>query len=258
MAKTKIEWTEETWNPTTGCTQISPGCDNCYAQSMAKRLYAIGNLGYKDNFEFSTMPERLNKPNLRIRSTMYLVNSMSDIFHHRMPDDFLNKIMDTIKLTPQHTYQLLTKRGNTMASYFLDRPIPKNVWLGVTVEDKEHGIPRIDSLRYTKASIKFLSIEPLLEDIGEIDLSNIDWVIVGGESGGAARQMKKEWVLNIKEQCEKQGVLFFFKQWGVFGEDGKKKGKKANGRLLDGREWNDRPSMIPKANITLTASQRPY
>lgn len=240
----KIEWTEETWNPTTGCTKVSAGCKNCYAEVMATRLQAMGTPGYENGFEFSMMSERLEQPFRRKKSTKYFVNSMSDLFHEKMPDEFLNKIMGIIDLTPQHIYQILTKREDAMFKYFENRQIPENIWLGVSVEDKKHGVPRIDKLRNINASIKFLSVEPLLEDIGKVDLAGIDWVIVGGESGAKARPMKKEWASNIKKQCEEQNVAFFFKQWGTWGGDGVRRNKKSNGRILEGKEWNEYPELI--------------
>lgn len=243
MKKSKIEWTEETWNPTTGCTKVSAGCKNCYAETMSFRLKAMGAPGYDNGFEFTLMPDRLEQPFRKKKPTKYFVNSMSDLFHEKMPKLFLDKIIGVIDLTPQHIYQILTKRENEMSEYFAKRSIPENIWLGVTVEDKKHGLKRIDQLRTINASIKFLSVEPLLEDLGEIDLSGIDWVIVGGESGRNARPMNKEWALNIKRQCDEQNVAFFFKQWGTWGVDGVKRSKKTNGRLLEGQEWNDYPLM---------------
>ncbi|MEN9301931.1 MAG: hypothetical protein RL264_360 [Bacteroidota bacterium] len=244
MKKSKIEWTEETWNPTTGCNKVSAGCKYCYAEVMANRLKAMGAPGYENGFEFSIMPERLEQPLKKKKSTKYFVNSMSDLFHEKMPIEFLNKIMGVIDLTPQHVYQILTKREDAMYSYFQNRKVPENIWLGVSVEDKKNGVPRIDKLRTIDATIKFLSVEPLLEDLGEIDLTGIHWVIVGGESGAKARPMKKEWALNIKRQCEEQNVAFFFKQWGTWGADGVKRSKKMNGRILEGKEWSSYPEQL--------------
>lgn len=244
MSKSKIEWTEETWNPTTGCTKVSAGCKNCYAETMAIRLKAMGTPGYENGFKFSMMPSRLEQPLNKKKPTKYFVNSMSDLFHEEMPDSYLDKVIDVINRTPRHIYQILTKREDRMHKYFLNREIPQNIWLGVTVEDKRHGVPRIDSLRNLNAKIKFLSVEPLLEDIGKINLEGIDWVIVGGESGSKARPMKEEWAINVKTQCEQQNVDFFFKQWGTWGEDGIRRSKKNNGRLLEGKEWNESPDII--------------
>ncbi len=244
--KHKIEWTEQTWNPTAGCTKISAGCKNCYAETMAIRLQAMGVKGYENGFEFSIVPERLYEPLKRKKPTIYFVNSMSDLFHHKMPKDYLNKIFEVIQKTPYHTYQILTKRADKMFEYFKNIEIPKNIWLGVTVENKKEGLPRIDYLRYLKASVLFLSIEPLLEDLGKIDLTNIDWVIVGGESGPKARPMEKEWVISIKEQCLENNIAFFFKQWGTWGADKVKRNKKTNGKELDGRIWHQYPKIIER------------
>lgn len=211
----KIEWTEQTWNPTAGCSKISAGCKNCYAETMAHRLKAMRVKGYENGFIFNTVPSRLNDPFKRKKPTVFFVNSMSDIFHEDMPLDYLNQIFEVIRKTPQHTYQILTKRASKMAEYFSTREIPKNIWLGVTVDNRKEGLPRIDYLRNIKATVLFLSVEPLLEDLGLFDLTNIDWVIVGGESGNKARPMDKEWVINIKNLCEIKDVAFFFKQWGT-------------------------------------------
>jgi len=242
--KHKIEWTERTWNPSAGCTKISSGCKNCYAETMAKRLQAIGMKGYENGFEFNTVPRRLNDPLKRKKPTVYFVNSMSDIFHPDMPEDYLNQIFNVIEQTPQHTYQILTKRADRMLQYLSVRAIPKNIWLGVTVENRKEGLPRIDQLRNLQASVLFLSIEPLLEDLGKMNLKDIDWVIVGGESGNRARPMEKEWVENIKLQCEAEGIPFFFKQWGTWSADKIKRSKKLNGKELDGIVRQQYPDII--------------
>ena len=249
MNKTKIEWTEETWNPATGCTKVSAGCKNCYAEVMANRLQAMRVSGYENGFEFSIMPERLEQPLRKKKPTKYFVNSMSDLFHEKMPVEFLDAIFDVINRTPQHIYQILTKREDRMSEYFAKKTIPSNVWLGVTVEDRKSGLHRIDKLRIQKATIKFLSIEPLLEDLGKINLKGIDWVIVGGESGPKARPMKPEWAINIKQQCKGQNAAFFFKQWGTWGDDGIRRSKKNNGRLLLGKEWNEYPKFELKTAV---------
>lgn len=243
MAQSKIEWTEQTWNPTTGCTKVSAGCKNCYAETMAKRLQAMGTPGYENGFEFSLMPYRLKQPLRKKKPTKYFINSMSDLFHEQMDFSYLDDIFDVILQTPWHTYQILTKREERMAEYFSNRKLPDNVWLGVTVEN-QMAIPRIDYLRDINVTIRFLSIEPLLEDVGNINLKNIHWVVVGGESGTVARPMKKEWVLNIKNQCKDQNTTFFFKQWGTWGADGVRRNKKINGRKLDGKIYNDYPKHI--------------
>lgn len=237
----KIEWTEQTWNPITGCTKVSPGCKHCYAETMAKRLQAMGAPGYENGFNLSILPERLSQPLQRRKPTMYFVNSMSDLFQDSVPVEFIDRVMDVIKATPWHTYQILTKRSSNMRNYFSTRAVPDNAWLGVSVEDKKYGKPRIPDLVAIKAKTRFLSIEPLLEDIGNLRLRGIHWVIVGGESGFAARPMKEEWAINIRNQCIDSGIDFFFKQWGAWGVDGKQRNKKANGRVLDGKIWD----MIP-------------
>lgn len=242
MAESKIEWTEQTWNPTTGCTKISPGCKHCYAEVMAARLQAMGASGYQSGFDLSIHAERLQYPMARKKPTVWFVNSMSDLFHEDIPDSFIDRVFETIRSTPQHTYQILTKRAERLPLYFSTRACPKNVWLGVSVEDQQYGVPRIDFLRKVAASVRFLSVEPLLEDIGELNLSEIHWVIVGGESGRHARPMRHEWVDAIRLQCEKQGAAFFFKQWGGWGADGVKRHKKSNGRLLHGRTWDELPA----------------
>ena len=238
----KIEWTEQTWNPVTGCTKISPGCKYCYAEVMAKRLQAMGAPGYENGFaQITLMYERLDQPLQRKKPTIYFVNSMSDMFHEDVPDDFIDLILDTIRATPQHAYQILTKRAQRMHTYFQTRIVPDNAWLGVSVEDKRYGVPRIAYLQAIKAKTRFLSIEPLLEDVGRISLNGIHWVIVGGESGTKARPMEEAWALKLRDQCLRSGIDFFFKQWGSWGQDGVKRAKSANGRELQGEIWD----MIP-------------
>lgn len=241
--QSKIEWTEQTWNPVTGCTKVSPGCKHCYAETMAYRLKAMGTAGYENGFKLSLMPERLTQPLQRKKPTMYFVNSMSDLFHEDIPFEYIDQVMQVIKQTPQHTYQILTKRAERMAEYYASRSISNNIWQGVTVEDRAYGVPRINELRKVSARIRFLSVEPLLEDIGKINLDGIHWVIVGGESGAKARPMEESWVLSIQEQCEQQDAAFFFKQWGTWGADGKKRNKHANGRALQGRMYSSYPSL---------------
>lgn len=244
MANSRIEWTEETWNPSKGCTKVSEGCKHCYAETMSRRLKAMGVESYSNDFEFAIVENRLNQPLLKRKPTKYFVNSMSDLFHEEMPREYLDKVFRVIEETPQHVYQILTKREERMFDYLQNKTLPNNVWLGVTVENIRSGVPRIEFLRKINASIKFLSIEPLLEDLGEIDLFGIDWAIVGGESGHNARPMQPSWAENIKRQCQKQDVAFFFKQWGTWGADGIKRNKKKNGRLLMGKEWNDYPNIM--------------
>jgi protein gp37 len=241
MSKTtKIEWTDKTWNPVTGCTKISAGCANCYAEVMSRRLCAMGQRKYRNGFQITTHEDALSEPHNWKKPHMVFVCSMGDLFHEEVPFEFVDKVLETMKFTPQHTYQILTKRASQMATYFANRAVPDNVWVGVTVDIAESK-SRIDFLRSIKAPIRFLSCEPLLEDLGEINLDNIDWVIVGGESGGRARPMKEEWVLSIKEQADKKRVPFFFKQWGTWGSDGIKRNKKVNGKLLNGKIYQAMP-----------------
>lgn len=237
----KIEWTEQTWNPIVGCTKISAGCKHCYAETMAKRLQAMGTPGYENGFALRLLPERLTDPIKRLKPTIYFVNSMSDLFHEKVPSAYIEQVFSVITSTPQHNYQILTKRAARLARYFRNRPVPPNVWLGVSVENRRHGVPRIDYLRTVPARIRFLSVEPLIEDVGELDLRDIHWVIVGGESGPKARPMKPEWADAVRRQCVEQDVAFFFKQWGGWGADGKRRAKSKNGRLLNGRTWDEMP-----------------
>lgn len=243
-AKSRIEWTESTWNPVVGCTKISAGCKHCYAETMARRLQAIGVPGYEDGFRsVRTLPSRLHEPLLKKKPTIYFVNSMSDLFHVKIPDSYIDQVVDVMRRCPWHTFQVLTKRGDRMAAYFGTRHVPDNVWLGVSVENRRHGVPRICHLQSIRARTRFLSIEPLLEDIGQLDLKGIHWVIVGGESGHGARPMSKKWVESIQSQCAKRKTHFFFKQWGAFGEDGVKRSKKDNGRRLDGKTYDAMPKI---------------
>jgi protein gp37 len=208
---------------------------------MARRLKAMGAPGYEKGFKLALHPERLLQPVKRRKPTTYFVNSMSDLFHGSVGDAFLDAVFDVIERTPQHTYQILTKRAERLPRYFAKRSCPRNVWLGVSVENKRHGVPRIDELRKVDAHIRFLSVEPLLEDVGELDLRGIHWLIVGGESGPKARPMREDWALNVQRQAERAGAAFFFKQWGGWGADGVRRHKKANGRDLQGRVYDNYP-----------------
>lgn len=244
--QSKIEWTEQTWNPVTGCIKISPGCKHCYAETLARRLQAMGVDGYKDGFSTVTLiPKRLEQPIKRKKPTVYFVNSMSDLFQEGVPFSFVDKIMEVIAATPRHTYQILTKRAERMKEYFSTRLVPDNAWLGVSVEDIKYGKPRINVLKGIEARTRFLSVEPLLENLGVLDLSDIQWVIVGGESGAKARPMKEAWATSVKDQCLSQGIDFFFKQWGSIGIDGQRRSKRENGRNLGGRKWD----MIPTLSV---------
>lgn len=244
MNRSEIEWTDATWNPVTGCTKVSAGCKHCYAETMAIRLQAMGANGYDNGFGVSLMPERLTQP-IRIRKpTRFFVNSMSDLFHPKVPFEYVTRIIEVIRATPQHQYQILTKRAERMARYFLEQDVPSNAWIGVTVENNRHGIPRIEHLRKIHAITKFLSIEPLLEELNGLNLDDINWVIVGGESGRKARPMQEMWVDAIYEQCRSNNVAFFFKQWGSWGPDNVKRSKKSNGRIYRGKVWNMFPVTI--------------
>ena len=234
MRTTKIEWTERTWNPVTGCTKQSAGCAHCYAETMARRLTAMGMPKYKNGFKPTIHPESIEEPKQWKHGCTIFVCSMSDLFHPDVPFEFIDCVMQTIAETPQHRYQLLTKRAERMAEYFKNREVPRNAWLGVTVENISTK-PRMEALRAIKTeSVKFLSCEPLLEDLGQMDLTDIDWMIVGGESGPLARPMKPDWVRKLRAQAQEQHTAFFFKQWGTYGEDGIKRSKHANGKILDG------------------------
>ncbi len=229
----KIEWTESTWNPVTGCTKISSGCLNCYAKRMALRLKAMGQKNYHDGFKVKCHPRTLDMPLRWKKPQMIFVNSMSDLFHKDVPDHFIFDIFSTMQQAQQHQYQLLTKRAERLTELSSELSWLENIWMGVTVEAADYKY-RIDYLRYTGAKIKFLSLEPLLGDLGELNLDEIDWVIVGGESGPRARPIEIGWVRNIREQCLARNVPFFFKQWGGIN-------KKKAGRLLDGETWDEIP-----------------
>ena len=230
MAKSKIEWTEMTWNPTTGCDKISPGCKYCYAEIFANRLKAMGNNKYKNGFKFSLQPDALNLPKKwRGRKTVF-VNSMSDLFHEKMPFYYLQKVFKVMNECDQHIFQVLTKRSDRLLELSDKLNWTSNIWMGVSVENEDYKF-RIDHLRKTHAHIKFLSLEPLIGPLPKLNLRKIDWVIVGGESGRKPRDIEEEWVLDIKKQCEAKNVAFFFKQWG--GMNKKLAGRKLNGRTYD-------------------------
>ena len=234
-----IEWTDATWNPVRGCTKISPGCKHCYAQTFAERFRGVKGHPYEQGFDLRLVPEKLNEPLTWRSPKRVFVNSMSDLFQSGVPEDYTEAVSRVMVSARWHTFQVLTKRSERMRDQLQTRLFfatdKSNIWWGVSVEDRKHGLPRIEHLRTAPAVVRFLSIEPLLEDLGEIDLSGIHWVIVGGESGPGARPMKKEWVVSIRDQCREQHVPFFFKQWG-----GVRKAK--NGRLLDGRTYDAYPT----------------
>lgn len=235
MAKSSIEWTEMTWNPTTGCDKISAGCKFCYAEIMSRRLQAMGIEKYKDNFEVRTHEDALKIPYTWKSSKVVFVNSMSDLFHKDIPLEFIKKVFKVMNENPQHVFQVLTKRAERLFELHSELKWTHNIWMGVSVEDAKVK-DRIDYLRRTNAKVKFLSLEPLIGKLSNLNLQEIDWVIVGGESGNKPRPMKVEWVLEIQEQCEENEVAFFFKQWGG-------KNKKATGRVLNGRTYDEMPEI---------------
>ena len=235
MATTKIEWTETTWNPTTGCTHKSAGCQNCYAEIMARRLNAMGVEKYKNGFELAMHPETLMDPYRWKKPRMIFVNSMSDLFHEKMPLEYIQKVFDVMNNNPKHIFQVLTKRAEILEKYSNKLNWTGNIWMGVTVESDEYA-GRVNLLRNSDAMVKFISIEPMIGPINNIDLSNIDWVIVGGESGQRPRPMQREWVENIYYECEKSNTAFFFKQWGG-------RNKKIAGRELFGRTFDEMPEI---------------
>jgi protein gp37 len=233
-----IEWTDATWNPVRGCTKISPGCKHCYAETFAERFRGVKGHPYEQGFDLRLVPEKLTEPFAWRSPKLVFVNSMSDLFQPGVPDEYVEAVSQVMAIAKWHTYQVLTKRSERLQD-LLSRNLQfaakqENIWWGVSVEDRKYGVTRIDHLRQSPAKVRFLSIEPLLEDLGEIDLSGISWVIVGGESGPGARLMKREWVVSIRKQCRLQGVAFFFKQWG-----GVRKAK--NGRVLDGQTYDEYP-----------------
>jgi protein gp37 len=236
-----IEWTDATWNPVRGCTKISPGCKHCYAETFAERFRGVKGHPYEQGFDLRLVPEKLTEPFSWRSPKLVFVNSMSDLFQAGVPDDYAAAVSRVMATANWHTYQVLTKRAERMEELLSGQlrfaAQQENIWWGVSVEDRKHGLPRVDYLRQAPAKFRFLSVEPLLEDLGEINLSGISWVIVGGESGPGARPMKREWVISIRKQCRKQRVPFFFKQWG-----GVRKAK--NGRLLDGRTYDEYPERI--------------
>ena len=235
MSKSKIECTEVTWNPTTGCNKVSAGCKNCYAEIFAQRLQAMVNQKYRNGFELTIHPDVLDEPKRWKSPKIVFVNSMSDIFHEKISLGFLKKVFKVMNDTPRHIFQVLTKRAERLEELANKFNWTENIWIGVSVEDNR-VINRITNLKNTPAKIKFLSLEPLLSSLPNLNLKGIDWVIVGGESGTKSRPVQKEWIIDIKDQCEKANVEFFFKQWGGMN-------KKANGRELNGRVYNGMPKI---------------
>jgi protein gp37 len=235
MAISSIEWTEMTWNPTTGCTKISAGCKFCYAEVMTRRLKGMGQEKYKDGFKLRIHPDTLSIPYTWKTPKIVFVNSMSDLFHKDVPLDYIKKVFEVMNKNPQHVFQVLTKRAERLFELHKELRWTHNIWMGVSVEDQK-VMERIDFLRKTRAKVKFLSLEPLIGPLENLSLKKIDWVIVGGESGHNPRPMDEDWVLDIQQQCEKAKVAFFFKQWGG-------KNKKASGRILKGRTYDEMPNV---------------
>ncbi len=244
-----IEWTDATWNPVRGCTKISDGCKHCYAETFAERFRGVKGHPYQQGFELRLVPEKLAEP-LRWRSPrMIFVNSMSDLFHERVPESYIVAVAEVMVAANWHTYQVLTKRSerlrNLLNSSLGFAAKAKHIWWGVSVENRKYGLPRIEHLRNAGAGIRFLSVEPLLEDVGKLDLKGIDWVIVGGESGPGARPMEKNWVVSVRDQCEREGVPFFFKQWGGVR-------KSVAGRKLDGKTYDEFPARVHNPVLSAT------
>ena len=236
MAESSIEWTELTWNPTTGCSKLSAGCKFCYAEVMSRRLNSMGVEKYRNNFEITVHPDTLRDPFTWSGKRLVFVNSMSDLFHEAVPLTFIMMVFEVMNLNPQHTFQVLTKRGDRLAAVADQLTWSPNIWMGVSVED-DRVLDRIDGLRDTPAHVKFLSCEPLIGPLPKLNLRGIDWVIVGGESGRKPRPMEEQWVLDIQAQCERKHIDFFFKQWGGTN-------KKKAGRMLEGRTWDAMPVMV--------------
>jgi protein gp37 len=247
----KIEWTDTTWNPVRGCTKISAGCKHCYAERFSERFRGVEGHPFGHGFDLRLVPEKLGEPLRWADPRMVFVNSMSDLFHKRIPDVYIAKVASTMKLARWHTYQVLTKRSGRLKSLLTgslrEVAAEPHIWWGVSVENKKHGFPRIADLQHSPAAVRFLSVEPLLEDLGDLPLDGISWVIVGGESGPGARPMREAWVLSIQQQCEDANVPFFFKQWGGVR-------KKVQGRTLQGRTHSDFPQRTK--NPTLPAITR--
>ena len=244
--KTKIEWTEDVWNPVTGCTKCSEECRHCYAEKFCNRHRGIGTPKYANGFKLTIHPEEIEKVKKFRTDSMVFLPSMSDLFHEDVPDYFIEEVIAACETRPDVTFQLLTKRANRMAEFFKNRPVPQNVWVGVTIgHSHPKCIERLTYLKQIDAPIRFISAEPLLDDVAPLlDLTGIDWVIVGGESGPGARPMKENWVWNLKLACDKAGAAFFFKQWGSIGADGVRRKKELNGSLLKGNEYKEYPRTI--------------
>ena len=246
--RSAIEWTEATWNPVTGCTKVSPGCAHCYAETFAERFRGVPGHPYEVGFDLTLRPERMQQPLRWRRPRVIFVNSMSDLFHDDVPDAYIGDVFETMARADWHTFQVLTKRSVRLAQLAPRLPWPPNVWMGISVENQRFT-PRIHDLRQTDAAVKFLSCEPLLGPL-ELDLEGVSWVIAGGESGPHARPMQADWALSLRNQCLDNGVPFFFKQWGAWGSDLKRRSKAANGRILDGRTWDQVPTSSEQSALT--------
>jgi protein gp37 len=235
-----IEWTDATWNPVTGCTKITAGCDHCYAERFSERFRGVADHPFETGFDLTLRPERLAQPLAWRRPRMIFVNSMSDLFHKDVPTSFIDQVFQTMEAADWHTFQVLTKRSPLMRDYlrqrYASRAAPPHLWLGVSIEDG-NARSRVEHLRSAPAAVRFLSIEPLIGPVGSLELTGIHWVIAGGESGPQARPMHIDWAREIRDHCSRQGVPFFFKQWGGVRP-------KSGGRLLDGREWNELPQRV--------------
>lgn len=242
MAISKIEWTQVTWNPVTGCDKVSQGCKYCYADIMSKRLQAMGVKKYKNNFKVVEHPNSLKEPSNWHKPRLVFVNSMGDLFHKDVSTDFIKQVFKVMNDNPKHTFQVLTKRAKRLLELSPELNWTPNIWMGVSVENND-VLERVEYLKQTGAHIKFLSMEPLLGPVDDLNLDGINWVIVGGESGPGARPMKEEWVQKIQKKCIAAEVTFFFKQWGSWGADGKKRSKKSNGRILNGSTYDEMPKI---------------
>ncbi|WP_425618515.1 DUF5131 family protein [Anatilimnocola sp. NA78] len=249
-ANSKIEWTDATWNPVRGCTKVSPGCVHCYAETFAERFRGVPGHPYEQGFDLRLVPEKLSEPVTWAKSQMVFVNSMSDLFHKSVPDEYIVLVAKVMAAANWHTYQVLTKRSERLRDLLRTKlsfaANLSNIWWGVSVENRKHGVPRIAHLKEAKAAVSFLSVEPLLEDVGQLDLNGINWVIVGGESGAGARPMQPAWVSGVQRQCQKANVPFFFKQWGGVR-------KRQTGRELDGQTFDAMPPLSSRVIPSMAA-----
>ena len=250
-----IEWTDATWNPVTGCTKISAGCDNCYAERFSERFRGVPGHPFEVGFDLKLRPDRLETPLGWRKPRMIFVNSMSDLFHKEVPEALVHRVFDTMERASWHIFRMLTKRSSLMRDFintrYADRPVPPHIWLGVSVEHRR-AVSRVRHLQETNATVRFLSVEPLIGDVGEFSMAGLHWVIVGGESGPKSRPVRPEWAARVRDMCIAQGIPFFFKQWGAFGETGARGSKIGNGRTLDGRTWDQLPHHKSNKTVHLT------